>query len=210
MKDANDLAPLLRGLLSTRIMSLDTGGISPTSSGRASPIPKRWRSKNASGMVVVYAQCCFLLLMLPDEPPRGDKAYKRYSNSVDRSLSLFDTSLLEWADYISFLSRLLKVREILPFWRRRAIAENEAVNTSTSSKYNSGTLQVYCGQTFGPMLESSLAVRCPPEGSRGLCLHIFYDWKRCAFKRPFAVSAWSLVHFVLRSALCTNAFFGLA
>jgi hypothetical protein len=41
---------------------------------------------------------------------RKDKNYRRYASTVERALSLFDTTLQEWADYISFLSRLLKVR----------------------------------------------------------------------------------------------------
>lgn len=39
-----------------------------------------------------------------------DKNYRKYANGVERALALFDTALQEWADYISFLSRLLKVR----------------------------------------------------------------------------------------------------
>lgn len=46
---------------------------------------------------------------------KKNKNYRRYASSVERALSLFDTALQEWADYISFLSRLLKVR-ILPNW----------------------------------------------------------------------------------------------
>ena len=38
-----------------------------------------------------------------------NKNYRRYATSVDRALALFDSELQEWADYISFLSRLLKV-----------------------------------------------------------------------------------------------------
>ena len=41
---------------------------------------------------------------------KKDKNYRRYASSVERALSLFDNALQEWADYISFLSRLLKVR----------------------------------------------------------------------------------------------------
>lgn len=36
------------------------------------------------------------------------KGFKRYAAGVDRVLGLFDTTLEEWADYISFLGRLLK------------------------------------------------------------------------------------------------------
>lgn len=38
-----------------------------------------------------------------------DKAFRRYAAGVDKALSLFETALEEWADYISFLNRLLKV-----------------------------------------------------------------------------------------------------
>lgn len=44
-----------------------------------------------------------------DAPPK-DKHYRKYANGIDRALSLFETALQEWADYISFLNRLLKVR----------------------------------------------------------------------------------------------------
>lgn len=40
---------------------------------------------------------------------RKDKGYRRYASNVERALSLFDTALQEWADYIAFLGRLLKV-----------------------------------------------------------------------------------------------------
>jgi hypothetical protein len=47
-----------------------------------------------------------------DDPPNQDKAYRKYAAGVDRALTLFETALQEWADYISFLNRLLKVRPI--------------------------------------------------------------------------------------------------
>lgn len=40
-----------------------------------------------------------------------DKAFRRYAALVDKALALFETALEEWADYISFLNRLLKVLE---------------------------------------------------------------------------------------------------
>ena len=40
---------------------------------------------------------------------KKDKGYRRYASNIERALSLFDTALQEWADYIAFLSRLLKV-----------------------------------------------------------------------------------------------------
>ena len=38
-----------------------------------------------------------------------DKGYRRYASNVKSVLSQFDTGIEEWADYISFLGRLLKV-----------------------------------------------------------------------------------------------------
>ncbi|KAL4979041.1 protein dopey [Aspergillus desertorum] len=45
---------------------------------------------------------------------KKDKNYRRYASSVERALSLFDNTLQEWADYISFLSRLLKALQTHP------------------------------------------------------------------------------------------------
>lgn len=42
------------------------------------------------------------------------KASRRYAAGVDRALGLFDATLQEWADYISFLSRLLKTLHAHP------------------------------------------------------------------------------------------------
>jgi hypothetical protein len=72
-------------------MVLEPGqqSISP-SSGRASPAPRKLRNQ-------------------PEDDFKGDKVYKRYASGVDRSLSLFETAFQDWADYISFLSRLMKV-----------------------------------------------------------------------------------------------------
>ena len=44
------------------------------------------------------------------ESSKKDKKYRQYASNVERALALFDSTLQEWADYISFLGRLLKVR----------------------------------------------------------------------------------------------------
>lgn len=44
-----------------------------------------------------------------EDVPTKDKAFRKYAAGVDRALNLFETALQEWADYISFLNRLLKV-----------------------------------------------------------------------------------------------------
>ncbi len=49
-----------------------------------------------------------------DEGPRKDKNFRRYASNVERALSLFDTALQEWADYIAFLGRLLKALQSKP------------------------------------------------------------------------------------------------
>ncbi|KHJ31526.1 putative cellular morphogenesis regulator [Erysiphe necator] len=67
------------------------------SSGRASPVVKTWSSQ-----------------LSVEEVPLKDKAFRRYASSVDRSLSLFESALQEWADYISFLSKLLKSLQARP------------------------------------------------------------------------------------------------
>ncbi|KAI0136466.1 Dopey, N-terminal-domain-containing protein [Xylariales sp. AK1849] len=75
-------------------MSLEAGpagSLSPESSGRNTPVPRQWRNQLSA-----------------EDSPAKDKAYRKYASGVERALSLFETALQEWADYISFLSRLLK------------------------------------------------------------------------------------------------------
>ena len=50
-----------------------------------------------------------LLTCHSDDHLLKDKAFRRYAAGVDKALSLFETALEEWADYISFLNKLLKV-----------------------------------------------------------------------------------------------------
>ena len=57
----------------------------------------------------------------PDSPAgpeeglnRKDKSYRRYASNVERALSVFDSALQEWADYIAFLGRLLKALQSKP------------------------------------------------------------------------------------------------
>ncbi|RCI15549.1 hypothetical protein L249_3612 [Ophiocordyceps polyrhachis-furcata BCC 54312] len=70
---------------------------SPESSGRDSPVPRGWRNQLGQ-----------------DEPPVRDKAYRKYVANVEKVLSQFETTLEEWADYISFLNRLLKSLQARP------------------------------------------------------------------------------------------------
>jgi hypothetical protein len=64
---------------------------SPPGSGRSSPAPRA--ARNAA----------------EDALYKKDKSFRRYALGVERTLALWDTAQQEWADYISFLGRLLKV-----------------------------------------------------------------------------------------------------
>ncbi|KAH8724670.1 Dopey, N-terminal-domain-containing protein [Phaeosphaeriaceae sp. PMI808] len=59
-------------------------------SGRSSPAPRAMRTA------------------VQDALYKKDKSFRRYAAGVERALGLWDTAQQEWADYISFLARLLK------------------------------------------------------------------------------------------------------
>ncbi|KAH8815002.1 Dopey, N-terminal-domain-containing protein [Xylogone sp. PMI_703] len=119
-------------------MALEPAGVghqsaSPTSSGRASPIPRKLRH-HLDG----------------DEYAGKDKAYRRYASGVEKSLSLFDTALQEWADYISFLGRLLKSLQahppninIIPSKAIVARRLAQCLNPSLPSGVHQKSLEVY-------------------------------------------------------------------
>lgn len=95
-------------------MALDPGSGpfsgSPESSGRDSPIPRQWRNQLGGGMRRrILNKSGMTTNWLTEETPIKDKAFRRYASGVEKALSLFETALEEWADYISFLNRVLKV-----------------------------------------------------------------------------------------------------
>ncbi|KAK8155564.1 Dopey, N-terminal-domain-containing protein [Phyllosticta citribraziliensis] len=106
-------------------MSLDPihRSASPASSGRASPIrsPRR---------------------RIEDGSFKKDKAFRRYESNVERALALFDTPQQEWADYISFLGRLLKAIQTHP--------------PSISTIPHSGTVSTRLAQCLNPLLPSGV------------------------------------------------------
>lgn len=91
-------------------MGLDPGDLTRSSSpsGSEASQPKS-RAQAVDRMSLTPAEVDFCSPFVITEIHIKDKNYRRYAASVDRALSLFDTALQEWADYISFLSRLLKV-----------------------------------------------------------------------------------------------------
>ncbi|KAL4803763.1 protein dopey [Aspergillus unguis] len=81
---------------------------------------------------------------------KKDKNYRRYASSVERALSLFDNTLQEWADYISFLSRLLKALQShppdLPVIPHKALVAkrlSQSMNPSLPSGVHQKALEVY-------------------------------------------------------------------
>ncbi|KAL2022799.1 hypothetical protein VTK56DRAFT_4615 [Thermocarpiscus australiensis] len=116
-------------------MALDPGrrSASPESSGQESPVTRQWRNQLGS----------------EDAPPK-DKSYRKYANNVERALSLFDTALQEWADYISFLSRLLKALQTRPssittIPAKATVAKrlSQCLNPSLPSGVHQKALEVY-------------------------------------------------------------------
>ncbi|PGH05170.1 hypothetical protein GX51_03069 [Blastomyces parvus] len=105
-----------------------------------------------------------------DEIYKKDKNYRRYASSVDRALSLFDTALQEWADYISFLSRLLKALQShppsLPIVPSKTIVARrlaQCLNPALPSGVHQKALEVY-GYIF--------SILKPDRLSRDLALYL--------------------------------------
>ena len=64
-----------------------------------------------------------------------DKTYRRYASGVERALATFDTTEQEWADYISFLARLLKALQAHPE-KYQVIPEGQSVATHLAQCLN--------------------------------------------------------------------------
>ncbi|KAH6845377.1 Dopey, N-terminal-domain-containing protein [Chaetomium sp. MPI-CAGE-AT-0009] len=116
-------------------MALEPGrrSVSPDSSGGDSPVPRQWRNQ----------------LGAEDVPPK-DKHHRKYASGIERALSLFDTALQEWADYISFLNRLLKALQARPssvstIPSKTTVAKrlSQCLNPSLPSGVHQKTLEVY-------------------------------------------------------------------
>ncbi|KAK7952122.1 protein dopey [Apiospora aurea] len=108
-------------------------GGSPESSGRNTPVLRQWRNQLSA-----------------EDLPVKDKAYRKYASGVERALSLFDTALEEWADYISFLSRLLKALQArhsnfstIPSKALVAKRLSQCLNPSLPSGVHQKALEVY-------------------------------------------------------------------
>ncbi|KAI1209979.1 Dopey, N-terminal-domain-containing protein [Annulohypoxylon truncatum] len=117
-------------------MALEPGprrSLSPDSSGPNTPIVRQWRNQLGA-----------------EDTPIKDKHYRKYASGVERALSLFDTALEEWADYISFLSRLLKALQArqtstanIPSKTLVAKRLSQCLNPSLPSGVHQKALEVY-------------------------------------------------------------------
>ncbi|KAI5361315.1 Putative protein dopey [Septoria linicola] len=117
-------------------MSLDGAGgrrsISPSSSGRASPVPRNTRR------------------VVEGDLFRADKVLRRYGANIERALSTWEISPEEWADYIAFLARLLKAIQthpkdipILPHSNAIATRLAQCLNPALPSGVHQKALEVY-------------------------------------------------------------------
>ena len=85
-------------------------------SGRSTPVHRIPRQNLEDGMYVASAMCTVRssLTFTLEGVDTKDKGYRRYVASVERALASFETTQQEWADYISFLGRLLKALQTRP------------------------------------------------------------------------------------------------
>src|SRR5215469_8590502 len=85
-------------------------------SGRSTPVYRIPRQNLEDGMYVASVICTVRSSLTPalEGVDTKDKGYRRYVASVDRALASFETTQQEWADYISFLGRLLKALQTRP------------------------------------------------------------------------------------------------
>lgn len=86
--------------------------VSPASSGRSSPVPRASRRAVEDGMCVYSSQPEYVQRSCNTGLYRADKGLRKYAAILERALSSWEVSPQEWADYIAFLGRLLKVREL--------------------------------------------------------------------------------------------------
>ncbi|KAJ4344996.1 hypothetical protein N0V95_006033 [Ascochyta clinopodiicola] len=107
---------------------------SPPGSGRSSPAPVPRATRNAA----------------EDALYKKDKSFRRYALGVERTLALWDTAQQEWADYISFLGRLLKALQahpsetpVIPHSDTVALRLAQCLNPALPSGVHQKVLEVY-------------------------------------------------------------------
>lgn len=84
----------------------------PPGSGRSSPAPRAYRNATEECTSRVTCRRAWSRARADTGAAalhKKDKGFRRYAAGLERTLALWDTAQQEWADYISFLGRLLKV-----------------------------------------------------------------------------------------------------
>ncbi|PSN62364.1 hypothetical protein BS50DRAFT_559706 [Corynespora cassiicola Philippines] len=130
-------------------MSLDPSAnlqlFSPTGSGRSSPSPRATRNTTEEALY------------------KKDKNFRRYASGVERALALWDPAQQEWADYISFLARLLKALQshpseipVIPHCDAVALRLAQCLNPALPSGVHQKALEVY-GYIFSTIGKEALA-----------------------------------------------------
>ncbi|KAF1950269.1 cellular morphogenesis regulator dopa, partial [Byssothecium circinans] len=118
---------------------------SPTRSGRSSPSPRVMRNNAEEAL------------------QKKDKNFRRYAAGVERALALWDTAQQEWADYISFLARLLKALQshppetsVIPHSDTVALRLAQCLNPALPSGVHQKAIEVY-GFVFSTIGQDALA-----------------------------------------------------
>ncbi|KAL1654473.1 hypothetical protein SLS61_003076 [Didymella pomorum] len=118
---------------------------SPPDSGRSSPAPRATRNAAEDALY------------------KKDKSFRRYTLGVERTLALWDTAQQEWADYISFLGRLLKALQahpsetpVIPHSETVALRLAQCLNPALPSGVHQKVLEVYA-YIFATIGEDALA-----------------------------------------------------
>ncbi|KAH7394112.1 Dopey, N-terminal-domain-containing protein [Phaeosphaeria sp. MPI-PUGE-AT-0046c] len=101
-------------------------------SGRASPAPRATRNAAEDALY------------------KKDKGFRRHATGVERALGLWDAGQQEWADYISFLGRLLKALQahppdiaVVPHSDTVALRLSQCLNPALPSGVHQKALEVY-------------------------------------------------------------------
>lgn len=138
------------------------------------------------------------LTVSSEEAPSKDKHYRKYASGVERALTLFETALQEWADYISFLNRLLKVTSMLRAFKiLQRLTRIQGIASSTSLGHHHPCEINRCEATL-PMPQPLPAIGRPPKGPRGLQLHLRDDRSRWIVQRSAALPSRPGVDALLR------------
>lgn len=145
---------------------------------------------------------------LDDSPAKKDKHYRKYAAAVERALTLFETNLQEWADYISFLNRLLKVRTYysVPHCCSSGLTSTFVLVPAIPALVNNrDPLKSPYRKAFITMPQSISALGSTSEDSRGLQPHLLHHRKRWPVPRPAALLPRPIFHPFFRVSVRTLA-----